>query len=177
MCSIGLDVPFSSGLLRPLCDVVSPPSAESEPLCLVGYVTEVPALPCLDKKSGRATASSASSPSSPCGTGAGGDGGGGVFGLLRLGAGGVGGWCGDLSRPDECRAGLCRQGFLWGNRDCIGRVRFLCAGTGVHTLWCPRSQQWCVCVCVTPNVFEAIALLHHIYSSTNVHWETIHPAP
>ena len=72
MCSIGLDVPFSSGLLRPLCDVVSPPSAESEPLCLVGYVTEVLALPCLDKKSGRATASSASSPSSPCGTGAGG---------------------------------------------------------------------------------------------------------
>ena len=78
MCSIGLDAPFSSGLLRPLCDVVSPPSAESEPLCLVGYVTEVLALPCLDKKSGRATASSASSPSSPCGTGAGGDGGGGV---------------------------------------------------------------------------------------------------
>ena len=65
MCSIGLDAPFSSGLLRPLCDVVSPPSAESEPLCLVGYVTEVLALPCLDKKSGRATASSASSPSSP----------------------------------------------------------------------------------------------------------------
>jgi hypothetical protein len=37
---------------------------------------------------------------------------------------------------------------LWGNRDCIGRVRFLCAGTGVHTLWCPRSQQWRTPLCL-----------------------------
>ena len=136
MCSIGLDVPFSSGPLRPLCDVVSPPSAESEPLCLVGYVTEVLALPCLDKKSGRATASSASSPSSPCGTGTGGDGGGGVFGLLRLGAGGVGGWCGDLSRPDECRAGLCRQGVcvcVWMQGVCV------CGGGGYSGPLCHLS--------------------------------------
>ena len=69
------------------------------------------ALPCLVTKSGRAT-SSATVSSSPRGTEAGGDGGGGVFGLLRLGAGGVGGWCGDLSRPVEIRAGPCRRGRL-----------------------------------------------------------------
>ena len=32
LCSVGLDASFGSGLLRPLCDVVSLPSAESEPL-------------------------------------------------------------------------------------------------------------------------------------------------
>ena len=49
--------------------------------------------------------SSAAVSSRSCGTGTGGDRGGGVFGLLRLGAGGVVGWCGDLSRPGECRVG------------------------------------------------------------------------
>ena len=32
LCSVGLDASFGSGLLRPLCDVVSLTSAESEPL-------------------------------------------------------------------------------------------------------------------------------------------------
>ena len=36
LCSVGLDASFSSGLLRPLCDVVSLPSAESEPLYFAG---------------------------------------------------------------------------------------------------------------------------------------------
>ena len=36
LCSVGLDAPFGSGLLRPLCDVVSLPSAESEPLYFTG---------------------------------------------------------------------------------------------------------------------------------------------
>ena len=36
LCSVGLDASFGSGLLRPLCDVVSLPSAESEPLYLAG---------------------------------------------------------------------------------------------------------------------------------------------
>ena len=62
----------------------------------------------------------------------------GVFGLLRLGAGGVGGWCGDLSRPEEIRTGPCRHGRLFGSCDCVVRGRFPRIGTGVHT---------CVCVC------------------------------
>ena len=36
LCSVGLDASFGSGLLRPLCDVVSLPSAESEPLYFAG---------------------------------------------------------------------------------------------------------------------------------------------
>ena len=52
----------------------------------------------------------------------------------------LGGWRGD----GGCRVGLCRHGFLWGRGDSAGRARFRCAGTGVHTLWCPL----CVCVCV-----------------------------
>ena len=36
LCSVGLDASFGSGLLRPLCDVVSLPSAESEPLQRAG---------------------------------------------------------------------------------------------------------------------------------------------
>ena len=36
LCSVGLDTSFGSGLLRPLCDVVSLPSAESEPLYFAG---------------------------------------------------------------------------------------------------------------------------------------------
>ena len=105
------------------------------------------ALPCLVTKSGRAT-SSATVSSSPRGTGAGGDGGGGVFGLLRLGAGGVGGLCGDLSRPVETCAGPCRHGRLWGSCACAVRGRFRRIGTGVHTLRCPRWQQWRTPLCL-----------------------------
>ena len=36
LCSVGLDASFGSGLLRPLRDVVSLPSAESEPLYFAG---------------------------------------------------------------------------------------------------------------------------------------------
>ena len=36
LCSVGLDASFGSGLLRPLCDVVSLPSAESEPEYFAG---------------------------------------------------------------------------------------------------------------------------------------------
>ena len=36
LCSVGLDTSFGSGLLRPLCDVIFPPSAESEPLYCAG---------------------------------------------------------------------------------------------------------------------------------------------
>ena len=36
LCSVGLDASFGSGLLRPLCGVVSLPSAESEPLQCAG---------------------------------------------------------------------------------------------------------------------------------------------
>ena len=36
LCSVGLDASFGSGLLRPLCDVIPPPSAESEPLYCAG---------------------------------------------------------------------------------------------------------------------------------------------
>ena len=36
LCSVGLDASFGSGLLRPLCDVVSLPYAESEPLYFAG---------------------------------------------------------------------------------------------------------------------------------------------
>ena len=100
------------------------------------------------QKKRAATVSSAAISSSPCGTGTGGDRGGGVFGLLRLGAGGVIGWCGDLSRPGECRVGLCRHGFLLGRSDCVGGARFRCVGTGVHTLWCPLWQQWRTPLCL-----------------------------
>jgi hypothetical protein len=79
------------------------------------------------------------------GEGGGGAGGGGVLVLLGLGAVGGGGWCGDLSRPVEIRAGPCRRGRLWGSCACAASGRFRRAGTGVHTLWCPR----CVCVCVS----------------------------
>ena len=72
LCSDGQDAPFGSGLLRPLWNVGPPPSAESEPLWLAGYVSSVFALPCLVRKSGRAT-SSATASSGPCGTGTGGD--------------------------------------------------------------------------------------------------------
>ena len=36
LCSVGLDASFGSGLLWPLCDVVSLPCAESEPLYFAG---------------------------------------------------------------------------------------------------------------------------------------------
>ena len=36
LCSVGLDASFGSGLLRPLCDVISRRSAESEPLYCAG---------------------------------------------------------------------------------------------------------------------------------------------
>ena len=58
------------------------------------------------------------------------------------------GWCGDLSRPGGCRVGLCRHGFLWGRGGSAGRARFRCAGTGVHTLWCPLWQQWRTPLCL-----------------------------
>ena len=65
-----------------------------------------------------------------------------------LGGGGVAGWCGDLSRPGGCRVGLCRRGFLWGRGGFSERARFRCAGTGVHTLWCPLWQQWRTPLCL-----------------------------
>ena len=40
LCSVGLDASFGSGLLRPLCDVVSLPYAESEPLYLLARYPE-----------------------------------------------------------------------------------------------------------------------------------------
>ena len=147
LCGAGQDAPFGSGLLRPLRDVGPPPSAESEPLWLAGSVSRVFALPCLVRKSRRATTSAAVS-SSPCGTGTGGDRGGGVLGLLRLGAGGVTGLCGDLGSPGGCRVGLWRQGFLCGWSDCVERARFRCAGAGVYTLWCPLWQQWRTPLCL-----------------------------
>ena len=83
--------------MKPLCDSVSPISAESEPVVGEVYEASVLGLSCLAGKSWRGISSLAFKPSNPCVTGA--QGGWRMWSLwppALWDRGGGGGWCGDL---------------------------------------------------------------------------------